>query len=86
MLKDVLARIGGFGYVSKSLIARELQISESMVEEAIAQLLRMGYMSVEEEGATCNASCKGCAFANFCHKDVVKMYQLTDRGRALLAS
>lgn len=85
MLKELLARIEGDGYFSKSLLARELNMSEEMINEGLAQLLRMGYMKEEESGADCSTSCSGCAFANFCHKEVVKMYQLTDRGRALLA-
>ncbi|MCK9547481.1 MAG: FeoC-like transcriptional regulator [Sphaerochaeta sp.] len=86
MLKELLAHINGDGYFSKPLLARTLNISEAMVDQGLAQLLRMGYMKEEVSGGDCTASCSGCAFAAFCHKDLVKMYQLTDRGKALLAS
>ncbi len=86
MLKDLLALINGEGYVSKPLLARMLNTSEAMVDEALAQLLRMGYMKEEETPVSCADGCSGCAFAAFCHKELVKMYQVTDRGRALLAS
>lgn len=86
MLKELLAHINGNGYFSKPLLARTLNISEAMVDEALAQLLRMGYMKEEETPSSCTDGCSGCAFAAFCHKELVKMYQLTDRGRALLAS
>jgi len=85
MLKELLAHINGDGYFSKPLLARTLNISEAMIDEALSQLLRMGYMK-EETPVSCTDGCSGCAFAAFCHKELVKMYQLTDRGRALLAS
>ncbi len=85
MLKELLAHINGDGYFSKPLLARTLNISEAMVDEGLSQLLRMGYME-EETPVSCTDGCSGCAFAAFCHKELVKMYQLTDRGRALLAS
>ena len=87
MLKELLARIDRDGYFSKSLLARELNKSEEVIDDALSQLLRMGYLKEDESPASCSSSssCSGCAFANFCHKEVVKMYQLTDRGKALLA-
>ena len=86
MLKELLAHINGNGYFSKPLLARTLNISEAMVDEALAQLLRMGYMKEEETPTSWADGGSGCAFAACCHKELVKMYQLTDRGRALLAS
>ncbi len=86
MLKDLLIHINDTGYFSKPLLARTLGLSEAMVDEGLTQLLRMGYMQEEETPVFCADDCSGCAFASFCHKELVKMYQLTDRGRALLAS
>ncbi|HPZ16702.1 MAG TPA: FeoC-like transcriptional regulator [Sphaerochaeta sp.] len=85
MLKELLARIDRDGYFSKSLLARELNKSEEVIDDALSQLLRMGYLKEDESPSCSSSSCSGCAFANFCHKEVVKMYQVTDRGKALLA-
>ncbi|MFA5448478.1 MAG: FeoC-like transcriptional regulator [Sphaerochaeta sp.] len=85
MLKEVLARIQSDGFLSKALLARELSVTEPMIEDAIGQLIRMGYMQEEESGADCITSCTGCAFATMCHKKLVTMYQLTQRGKKLLA-
>jgi hypothetical protein len=85
MLKELLSKIHESGYFSRSLLALELQTSEQMVESGVSQLIRMGYMA-EEPTPTCASGCGGCAFANNCNKEIVKMYSVTERGKALLGA
>ncbi|HZJ88896.1 MAG TPA: FeoC-like transcriptional regulator [Sphaerochaeta sp.] len=86
MLKEILAQIYRDGYLAKAALARELDLSEEMIDEGIAQLLRMGYLKEEPSGVDCETTkCTGCAFAAMCGKNPVIFYQVTERGKALLA-
>ena len=49
MLKDIMKSIKKNGYISKSMLAGELNTSEDMIDEGIDQLLRMGYIINEEK-------------------------------------
>ncbi|MFA7671993.1 MAG: FeoC-like transcriptional regulator [Sphaerochaetaceae bacterium] len=85
MLKEVLNSIYKNGFLARKMVASELKIPEELVDESINQLIRMNYIALEDTGATCTTTCKGCAFANNCGKEIVKMYKITDRGYSLLS-
>ncbi len=86
MLKEILAQIYRDGFLAKAQLARELSIPETMIDEGIAQLIRMGYLKEEKGGIDCaTTACAGCAFAAMCGKNPVIFYEVTERGEALLA-
>lgn len=85
MLKDILVRIQRNNVLSKSQLAREFSVTESVIDEAISQLIRMGYLKEEASAPECGTSCVGCAYATMCHKNPVQFYELTERSKALLA-
>lgn len=86
MLKNVLKELSEIRVLSLPLIAKNLNISESLVEEFIEQLYRMEYI-VEDEG--CSASetkCGCCAYKSMCTSTSVKTISITEKGNRLLES
>lgn len=71
------------GYISKSNIAHRLNKTEGLIEQALSQLIRMGYI-IEYNGNNCNLQCKGCAYANSCNKTPIKTLKITEKGKRLL--
>lgn len=84
MLKSILNIINRDGYISRSQLAKELGVVEGLVDDGIAQLLRMGYLVEEEGGADCATSCANCPFARNCSKEIVKVYKISDKGSGYL--
>lgn len=84
MLKDILRFINRDGYISRAMLARELNVSEEMIDEGISQLVRMGYILEEETGEGCSTFCIKCPFAKSCNKGVVKTFQMSDKGKRCL--
>lgn len=81
MLRNMLAIIKRDGYISRTSLAEELKVQESMVDEGIDQLLRMGYLIKEETGENCSVTCAKCPFAKTCHKDILTTYVMaTEKG------
>lgn len=85
MLEDILKIINRDGYISRSMIAKELSISPEMVNEGIEQLLRMGYIIEEKAGEDCATLCTNCPFAKNCNKEIVKSFEISSKGSSLLS-
>lgn len=85
MLKDILKEISIAKVFSKSLIAKNLNISETMVEDAIKQLSRMGYITEDMGSPTCETKCSGCSISS-CNTIPLKTLSITDKGSRLLES
>ncbi len=83
MLKNVLKEINESKVFSKSSIGKNLNISESMVNELVNQLIRMGYLSEDLGSPTCQAKCSGCAISN-CNAIPIKMISITEKGKRVL--
>ncbi|QQY79824.1 FeoC-like transcriptional regulator [Keratinibaculum paraultunense] len=84
MLKKVLKEIYNSKYISKRNIAHKLNISEELVEEALIQLDRMGYIKKNDNINNCNISCNKCPYANHCNKVPLKTITITEKGKKLL--
>ena len=84
MLKDILRIIIREGYISKTMLAAELKTSAEMVEDGIAQLVRMGYIVEEQTGEDCAVFCGSCPFAKTCGKEIVKAFAISDKGQGVL--
>lgn len=85
MLKELLREIGLAKAFSISLLAKNLNITEAMVEDMIEQLIRMGYLIEDLGSPSCATACGSCAFARSCNFNPVNFYQLSDKGKKLIA-
>ncbi|NMA94836.1 MAG: hypothetical protein GX974_02205 [Clostridiales bacterium] len=84
MLEDILKIINRDGYISRSMIASELNIPQGLVDDGIGELLRMGHILEEETGEDCVTFCANCPFAKNCSKEIVQSYKISDKGKNLL--
>ncbi|HHT50809.1 MAG TPA: winged helix-turn-helix domain-containing protein [Eubacteriaceae bacterium] len=80
MLKEILRIINREGYISIVSIAKELNISGQLVEDGVKQLVRMCYILEEKTGEDCSTFCGNCPFAKNCSKEIVKTYNISDKG------
>ena len=64
MLEQLLRQIQQGGTYSVSVLARQLDVSEALVMQMLADLARMGYLRRVE--ADCQAQCSGCAEGAAC--------------------
>lgn len=81
MLKDILNKINKDGYFSNRILAKELNVTEDVISDAISQLIRMGYIVKEESSYDCSTACGGCPFAQSCNKEIIKTYQISEKGK-----
>ena len=83
MLKNVLREIYEARIYSPALIGKNLNVSENMIEELVAQLIRMGYISEDLGSPTCQSKCAGCSISS-CNTIPIKMIIVTEKGKSLL--
>lgn len=86
MLKDVLKELFNAKAFSVSLIAKNLNISESLVEDSVKELSRMGYINEDLGSPTCDTPCSGCSMKAFCNSVPIKTFTVTIKGKKLLES
>lgn len=79
MLTNVLEEIYNAKVFSKAKIARNLNITESSLDQMIEQLVQMGYIKEEMGSPTCENKCIGCSIS--CHVTPIKMISVTDKGK-----
>jgi len=70
-------------YISKSKIAKNLNTTEDVVEQAFSQLYSMGYIKIENT-KDCSHKCNGCAFASLCNKVPLNTIIITEKGEKIL--
>ena len=83
MLKNVLREISMAKVFSASVIAKNLNITEALVDEAIEQLSRMGYITEDMGSPTCETKCSGCSISS-CNVTPLKTLSITKKGSKLL--
>lgn len=81
MLKDILKIINKENLISKTQIAEELDLQVDMIEEGVNQLLRMGYLIEDKTAKGCIRFCSNCPYAKSCHKDILKTFKISDKGK-----
>lgn len=84
MLQEMLEIINREGYISRTMLSKELDTPIEVIDEGIEQLLRMGYISEENTSEGCATFCGNCPFANNCSKEIVKTFKITDKSKTLL--
>lgn len=83
MLKDILKEISIAKVFSISIIAKNLNTTESLVEEAIEQLSRMKYIAEDMGSPTCETKCSSCPMSS-CNTTPLKTISITSKGEKLL--
>lgn len=87
MLKDILKMIKKERYISKSKIAKELNTTEDVIEQAFSQLYNMGYINIQNSKECSELKCRGCAYASLCNKKVpLNTIIITEKGEKILNS
>jgi len=64
MLKRLLSLLGQGGVHSYADLARQLDVSEELLEQMLQDLTRMGYLRPVADG--CETQCAGCPLAKAC--------------------
>lgn len=83
MIKDVLKEISEARVLDISKIAKDLNITEALVEQAIEQLSRMEYIVEDMGSPTCETKCSSCPMAN-CNSTPLKTLAITEKGEKAL--
>lgn len=86
--------MAGISYSPKDVptLAYELEIAAALVETALRQLVRGGYVAAAEPGAEhCGPACNSCSMTSMCsnadatiHKEPLPLWRLTAKGQARL--
>jgi predicted transcriptional regulator len=84
LLKDILRMIKNEKYISKSKIAKELNTTEAVIEQAFSQLYNMGYIKIQNSTDCSSHKCSGCSFAAFCNKMPLNTIIITEKGEKIL--
>jgi hypothetical protein len=85
LLKELLVEIDQADYVSKERLAVILGQSVSRIEDGLAELVRLGYLS-QDNGLNCaDLPCGKCPYVSMCHRDPLKTWEITDKGQRVLA-
>ncbi len=83
-MKEILQTIHTTGLFSKRMLAKQLNISEDVVADAVDRLIQMGYLDKEEQPELCPMACSGCSFAQSCNRKIVETYRVTEKGMAFI--
>lgn len=83
MIKDVLKEISIAKVLDTGKIAKNLNLTEALVEEAIEQLSRMGYVIEDMGSHTCETKCSSCPISS-CNTIPLKTLSITEKGKKLL--
>lgn len=83
MIKDVLKEISVAKVLDTNKIARKLNLTEALVEEAIEQLSRMGFIIEDMGSHTCETKCSSCPLSS-CDSISLKTLTITKKGQKVL--
>jgi predicted ArsR family transcriptional regulator len=79
MLDRLLSLVGQGGVHSYTDLARQLDVTEELLEQMLQDLARMGYL--RRVGTDCEENCKGCPLSSLCAVGRSgQVWALTERG------
>jgi predicted ArsR family transcriptional regulator len=79
MLNRLLSLVGKGGVHSYTDLARQLDVTEELLEQMLQDLARTGYLRPVADG--CEAQCAGCPMAGTCAiGGPTRVWALTDKG------
>ena len=80
MLRELLQLIAEGGTRTRTELARELGVSEGLVEQMLEDLARMGYLTPME--GRCISQCTDCPLARTCAVGTpARIWALTEKGQ-----
>jgi predicted ArsR family transcriptional regulator len=80
MLDRLLSLVGQGGVHSYTDLARQLDVSEELLEQMLQDLANMGYLRPVANG--CEGQCAGCPLAGTCAiGGPARVWTLTEKGR-----
>ena len=79
MIKDILKEISVAHVLDTAKIAKKLNITVALVEQAIEQLSRMGYITEDMGSHSCETKCSSCPLAN-CDSIPLRTLAITEKG------
>ena len=81
MLERLLSLVRQGGVHSYTDLARQLDVSEELLEQMLQDLARMGYLRSVADG--CEAHCAGCPMAETCAiGSPTQVWTLTEKGNS----
>ena len=89
MLIKILKTLFKGGRYSNKLMAKELGVDESLVQQMIDKLLHMGYIEKEKinscgDGCGCCSSKKSCSTSN--QSTDINIWKVTQKGKKAIAN
>ncbi len=79
MLERLLSLVGQGGVHSYTDLARQLDVTEELLEQMLQDLARMGYLRPVTDG--CESQCANCSLAGACTiGGPARVWTLTDKG------
>ena len=85
MLFELLEMLRSGGTHTIKDMARQLDVSEMLVQSMINELVRLGYLKLAAQ--TCPGSCEGCPMVSCCAiGSKGRLWTLTDVGRKAMQS
>jgi len=82
MLRELLRLMAQGGVRTRAELARELGVSEGLVEQMLEDLARMGYLKPVE--GSCASQCTACPLAKTCAAGTpARIWALTEKGLRL---
>jgi Mn-dependent DtxR family transcriptional regulator len=80
MLERLLSLVGQGGVHSYTDLARQLDVTEELLEQMLQHLARMGYLRPVADG--CETQCAGCPMAKTCAVGgSTRVWALTEKGQ-----
>ena len=80
MLKETLNILNSNRAFSVDNFSKKLNITSDMVTDILSQLERMGYIDKSKTSSCETTKCGSCPYASSCNKEIVKYYQVTEKG------
>lgn len=84
MLKELLYEVNQADYISKAVMARKLDQPVALIEDGLAQLVRLGYLQEDQGLQACDLPCGGCPYASMCNKNPISTMSITEKGQNFL--
>lgn len=91
MLMKILKRLSEGGIYSNKLMAKELAVDESLVEQMITQLQHMGYIEKENmgncsSGCDCGSSSKKGSCCSSNNNIEINIWKITKKGKDAISN
>ncbi|MFY9526206.1 MAG: helix-turn-helix domain-containing protein [Limnochordia bacterium] len=80
MIKELLLALASGEYVSKPELAVKLGKPLALVDAALDELVRLGFVERDDGPADCELPCGGCPYASMCNRVSLSTLAITAKG------